>query len=250
MKDIKKTVRDGYAKIALKGTSCCSSADTAKAVGYSAKEISAVPEGANLGLGCGNPVALALLKTGDVVVDLGSGAGFDAFLASAKVGKTGRVIGIDMTPEMIEKATRNLRNGNYANVEFRLGEIENLPVEDNCADMVLSNCVINLSPDKEKVFQEAYRVLKPAGKMLISDLVLARPLPEKIKRDAKAYLGCLAGAVLEADYLRAIRRAGFVEVEIVEKNRYPVQLKCVDPEDVLLIEKAVMSVKIRAGKKA
>ncbi|MFC2071348.1 arsenite methyltransferase [Chloroflexota bacterium] len=172
--DVKKIVRAGYAEIAKKGSSCCScgpsccdstdiAEEVSKQIGYSEKDLQAVPEGANLGLGCGNPIAHASLKEGETVLDLGSGAGFDCFLAAQKVGKNGRVIGVDMTPEMLERARENARKGDYANVEFRLGEIENLPVADNTVDVVISNCVINLSPDKQRVFNEVCRVLKPLG---------------------------------------------------------------------------------------
>src|SRR3989338_7481368 len=216
--DIKKTVKDSYAKIAQTSGGCgcescgCGSNQAVKRqsgkVGYSDNEMSAVPEGANLGLGCGNPVAIASLKEGETVLDLGSGAGFDAFLASARVGQTGKVIGVDMTPEMIEKARVNTKKGNYRNVEFRLGEIEKLPVEDNSVDVIISNCVINLSPDKKSVFMEAFRVLKPGGRLMVSDIVLVKDLPDAIKESIEAYVGCLAGAVKREDYLVFIRGAG------------------------------------------
>jgi len=202
-KDIKKVVRDGYAKIARKSSSCCSvnsccgsAKEISKSVGYSVKEINAVPDGANLGLGCGNPVALASLKKGEVVLDLGSGAGFDAFLAAQRVGESGRVIGVDMTQEMIKKATENARKAGYTNVEFRLGEIERLPVEDNSIDIVISNCVINLSPDKRRVFREAFRVLRPGGRLMVSDLVLIKELPKTIKNRLMLMWGALPGLFL------------------------------------------------------
>jgi len=232
-KKIKDIVREGYGKIAKQETSCCcsssccgstpSSQDISKSVGYSNEEMNAVPEGSNLGLGCGNPVAIASLKEGDIVLDLGAGAGFDAFLASAKVGKTGKVIGVDMTEEMVEKAKKNAQKNNYANVEFRLGEIENLPVENNSIDVIISNCVINLSPDKEKVFKEAYRVLKPGGRLMVSDLVLTKELPAIIRNSVEAYVGCLAGASMKNEYLDYIRLAGFRNIKVVGQTNYPIE---------------------------
>jgi len=200
--------------------SCCSPQQTvskSKAVGYTDEQLGAIPDGADLGLGCGNPTALASLKEGETVLDLGSGAGFDCFLAAGKVGKNGRVIGVDMTPEMLEKARENTRKGNYGNVEFRLGEIENLPVADNSVDIVISNCVINLAPDKRKVFTEAFRVLKPGGRLMISDIVLLKELPDAIKSSVDAYTGCIAGASRKEDYLATIASAGFQDVEVVSE---------------------------------
>lgn len=239
MKDgeIKKMVREGYANIARRETSCCGPvsscgsdyAETAsKQIGYSDEEIGAVPEGANLGLGCGNPVALASLKEGEVVVDLGAGAGFDAFLAARKVGPAGRVIGVDMTPEMLDRARQNARKGGYNNVEFRLGEIENLPLADGSADVIISNCVINLSPDKPRVFKEAFRALKPGGRLLVSDIVLLEELPEYIRASARAYVGCISGAILKNEYLSAIKAAGFAEVDIVDETAFPIELMAND----------------------
>jgi len=233
-KNIKKKVRESYGEIAKKGSSCCcsptnepccgSEAKTAsKAIGYSDQEIASVPEGANLGLGCGNPIALASMKPGETVLDLGSGPGFDSFLAAQKVGKTGKVIGIDMTPEMIAKARENARKGDYKNVEFRLGEIEKLPAEDNSVDIVISNCVINLSPDKEKVFKEAFRVLKPGGRLMVSDLVLLKELPESVKNSEAAYIGCIAGAMLKKDYINAARKAGFKDLKIVGEVPFAIE---------------------------
>jgi len=270
-KEIKKIVRNGYAKIAKQGGSCCATSsccgraslaeDISKSVGYSADEINAVPEGANLGLGCGNPVALVSLKEGEVVLDLGSGAGFDAFLAAGKVGRTGRVIGVDMTPEMIKKAKKNAREGNYKNVEFKFGEIENLPVEDNSIDVIISNCVINLSPDKKSVFKEAFRVLKSGGRLMVSDLVLEKELPKAVKESIEAYVGCLAGASLKKDYLNFIEGAGFEKVEIVDETFFPVGLMANDvtakavknsshisKDDLKEIEHSVASIKVRAVK--
>jgi arsenite methyltransferase len=240
--DIRKTVRDRYARVAQKGrscctpvTSCCGSTDAvltheiSRKMGYTEKELEAVPDGANLGLGCGNPVALASLKQGETVLDLGSGGGFDCFLAANRVGKNGKVIGVDMTPEMIEKARENARKSNYGNVEFRLGEIENLPVADNTVDAVISNCVINLSPDKKRVFAETYRVLKPDGRLMVSDIVLLKELPESIKNSVQAYVSCLAGAMIKDKYLDAIGSAGFQDVKIVDEKVFPTDYMISDP---------------------
>jgi arsenite methyltransferase len=242
MKDqeIKKAVRQRYARTAREGggcgcapaSPCCGGADTAqrisKNVGYTDADLDAVPEGANLGLGCGNPVALASLKEGEVVLDLGSGGGFDCFLAAKRVGEKGKVIGVDMTPEMIDKARGNARRGGYANVEFRLGEIENLPAADNSVDAVISNCVINLSVDKRRVFGEAYRVLRPGGRIMISDLVLLKDLPRAVKSSIEAYVGCIAGAMLRDDYLGAMREAGLRDVKVVEQTAFPLELIVAD----------------------
>ncbi len=254
---IKKIVRDGYDKIATQSESCCPSSsccgkaslakDISKSVGYSNEEINIVPEGANLGLGCGNPVAIASLKEGDVVLDLGSGAGFDAFLAAQRVGKTGRVIGVDMTPEMLEKARTNAKKGGYENVEFRSGEIEKLPVEDSSIDVIISNCVINLSPDKESVFKESFRVLKPGGRLMVSDLVLVKDLPDAVRKSVEAYVGCLAGAVMKGDYLRFIENAGFHDIKIISQSGYPVDAMVSD-EGAKDIANSVVSIKIHAVK--
>ena len=198
-------------------------------IGYSEDELAGVPQGSYLGLGCGNPVALASLAEGETVLDLGSGAGLDCFLAADRVGESGRVIGVDMTQEMLRLARRNAAEGGYRNVEFRLGEIENLPVRDGEADVVISNCVINLSLDKPRVFREAYRALKPGGRLLVSDLVLLRPLPEKISRSAAAYAACIAGAALKDDYLEAVREAGFWQVEVLEETSYTLELEGDEP---------------------
>lgn len=245
--EIKKVVREGYAKIAKQGSSCCALVDSccggadlaediSKEIGYSEEDIKIVPEGANLGLGCGNPVAIASLKEGEIVLDLGSGAGFDCFLAADKVGKSGRVIGVDMTPEMIEKARRNARKGNYENVEFRLGEIENLPAADNSVDVIISNCVINLSPDKQRVFKEAFRVLKAGGRLMLSDIVLLKELPDFIKNSVSAYIGCLSGAIMRDEYIGTIKAAGFDEVRIMEENHFPIECMANDPTARAIIE--------------
>lgn len=240
-KEINKIVRESYAKIATQDNisccgpinSCCGPTNLAeevsKKIGYSNEEIKAVPEGANLGLGCGNPIALASLKEGEIVLDLGSGAGFDAFLAAQKVGENGRVIGVDMTPEMIKKARENAKKGNYKNVEFRLGEIEKLPADDNTIDVVISNCVINLSPDKKNVFKEAFRVLKPGGRLMISDIVLLKELPDFIKDSVEAYTGCISGAILKVEYIKIIKETGFQDVKIVDEATVSLDFWTYDP---------------------
>jgi SAM-dependent methyltransferase len=186
-------------------------------VGYSEEELASIPEdAAHNALGCGNPLAFADVKEGEVVLDIGSGAGIDVLLASKKVGESGRVIGLDMTPEMIERGKKNVKEAGVANVEFRQGEAESMPVDDETVDLIVSNCVINLSPDKKKVFEEAYRILKPGGRVLISDIV-THNLSQKIKDNMNAWVGCVAGALEEEDYLKTIRDAGFKDVEVVGK---------------------------------
>jgi SAM-dependent methyltransferase len=251
-KDIKEIVKEGYAKIAVQGgsccgpaSSCCGSADLAQdissKIGYSEEELKSAPEGANLGLGCGNPVALASLRRGETVLDLGSGAGFDCFLAANIVGEKGKVIGIDMTPEMIEKAKENAEKSNYRNVEFRLGEIERLPVGDSSVDVVMSNCVINLSPDKGKVFQEAFRVLKPGGRLMISDIVLLRELPKLIKESIEAYIGCLSGAIMKDEYVQKIKKTGFQDVRVIDETFFPIELMANDPTAKRVIDSLGMT---------
>ena len=261
-KDLKKIVRESYGKIAERSSSCCvptsscCGSDTyyeniSKTIGYTDEDLKSVPEGANLGLGCGNPVALASLKEGETVIDLGSGAGFDCFLAAKKVGKTGKVIGIDMTASMIDKARENARKENFDNVEFRLGEIENLPAADNSVDVIISNCVINLSPEKERVFREAFRVLKPGGRLMVSDIVLLRELPDFIKNNYDAYVNCVAGAVLKNQYIESIKEAGFHEVNIVGESFFAIssylnqELEKKLKED---LDNTVSSIKIHAVK--
>jgi len=236
--EIKKQVRDRYARAAKESSSCCGSVSSpccggksevtqghaSTMVGYTPEELAAVPEDANLGLGCGNPTALARLKPGETVLDLGSGGGIDCFLAARKVGPSGRVIGVDMTPEMIDRARENARKNGAANVEFRLGEIENLPVADGSVDVIISNCVINLSTDKPRVFREAFRVLRPGGRLMVSDLTLKKPLPEKIRTSVEAYVACIAGAMVKDDYLGAIRTAGFKDVAVVQEKAFPAEL--------------------------
>ena len=269
---IRKSVREGYAQIALQGSSCCGpgvsccggsdlATEIGRKMGYGDEEMAAVPEGANLGLGCGNPLALATLQGGETVVDLGSGAGFDCFLASRLVGAAGRVIGVDMTPAMLDRARENARKGGFTNVEFRLGEIEHLPVADNMADLIISNCVINLSPDKEQVFRDAYRILKPGGRLMISDIVLLKELPAAIRSSIEAYIGCVAGAVLKDNYLGALAAAGFQDIRIMEEATFPLDLiisdptlKAVtenlklDPEEAENLARTVVSMKVSARK--
>jgi len=254
--EIKIAVRQGYAEMAKKGrsccapvSSCCGAADvTQDRLGYTEHELQAVPEAANLGLGCGNPIALASLKEGETVLDLGSGAGLDCFLAARSVGEKGKVIGVDMTPEMIEKARQNAKKGDYANVEFRLGEIENLPIDDNSVDIVISNCVINLAPDKRGVFAETYRVLKPGGRIIISDLVLLKSLPEPVKGSMSAYVGCISGAMMKDSYIEAIEAAGFKEVKVLEETPFSVDYIANDPsiskEDLKEVGRSIVSVRV------
>jgi len=237
---VKKIIRKRYAKVAKTSGSCCTSSvsccsaptepQASKIIGYSEDELNAVPEGANLGLGCGNPTALASLKTGESVLDLGSGAGFDCFLAAKKVGKNGKVIGVDMTPEMLDKARSNARKGNYTNVEFRLGEIENLPVADSSVDVIISNCVINLAPNKKRVFEEAFRVLAPKGRLMVSDIVLLKELPKAIQENVEAYAGCISGAEIKEKYLELMKKSGFKEVKILEEKTYPIDCIISEPE--------------------
>lgn len=229
---IRQQVRSRYKQIALQEVGkagCCSpSAGCSEdaldlkplsvKLGYSPEELQAVPAGANLGLGCGNPLAIAALKPGEVVLDLGSGGGFDCFLAARQVGENGRVIGVDMTPEMISKARSNAAKGRFPNTEFRLGEIEHLPVADESVDVIISNCVINLSPDKPQVFKEAYRVLKPGGRIAISDVVMTAELPVEIKNDIAAYTGCVAGASTIHELESMLRQSGFIRFSIEPKE--------------------------------
>jgi ubiquinone/menaquinone biosynthesis C-methylase UbiE len=248
---VKKIVRNRYARAAKIGGSCCTSntsccstptnEQVSKMIGYSEDEMNAVPEGANLGLGCGNPTALASLKEGERVLDLGSGGGFDCFLASKKVGKNGKVIGVDMTPEMLDKARANAKKGKYTNVEFRLGEIENLPVADNSVDVIISNCVINLAPNKKRVFEEAFRVLAPNGRLMVSDIVLLKPLPEKLRKSAEAYTSCIAGAEIKDKYLDLIRNAGFRNVKVLGEKNYPLEYVISEPEAKEVVDSLKMT---------
>lgn len=225
--EVRKMVRDGYAKIAKTEKSCCGcDSEVSESIGYSRAELESVPADADLNLGCGNPVALASLREGETVVDLGSGGGLDCFLAANKVGSSGRVIGVDMTPAMLDKARANCKRSGYANVEFRLGEIENLPIADRTADVVISNCVINLSPEKQRVFNEAFRVLRPGGRLMISDMVLLKKIPEAVRKSVLAYVGCISGAEMKSAYTQMIKDAGFIEVKVVEEKR-------LEPEQIL-----------------
>ena len=265
-KAIKDTVREKYAAVAGNECGCCCGGPDldaiAEALGYSEEELEKVPEGAHLGLGCGNPLALAALKGGETVLDLGSGAGFDCFLAAYRVGPKGHVIGVDMTHEMVARARKNAEIAGLSQVEFRLGEIEHLPVEDESIDLVISNCVINLSPDKEQVFREAYRVLRNEGSLMISDIVVTGVLPDEVRGSAAMYAGCIAGAVAQEEYIRLLEKVGFHDIEILESRPYPLeQTGCCTPgeeliegltltkEEVARISDAIASVKIRATKK-
>ncbi len=267
-KDIRKEVKKRYGQIAKSSGSCCgpvksgccdavpSAKELSASVGYTPAELAVIPEGANLGLGCGNPVALASLRPGETVLDLGSGGGIDCFLAARKVGPEGRVIGVDMTPEMIRLARENAEKSGLKNVEFRRGEIEKLPLDDGSVDATISNCVINLSTDKEQVFREIFRVLKPGGRMMISDIVLDGELPESVKKSVAAYTGCIGGALKREDYLKAIARAGFTRVEIVAETRVPVDLWADFPEEAKTLSRdeikaalgAIASIKVSAKK--
>lgn len=230
--EIRRAVRERYGEIATAGgagcggatSSCCGGGDvstiaeSSAVLGYSGDEIGTVPEGADMGLGCGNPQAIASLKPGETVLDLGSGGGFDCFLAAPKVGDTGRVIGVDMTPDMVSKARANAAKAGFTNVEFRLGEIEYLPVADNTIDIIISNCVINLSPEKEQVFKEAFRILKPGGRLAIWDTVATAELPEEVRKDLDLYTGCMAGASLVEELETMLRAAGFTDIKITPKE--------------------------------
>jgi arsenite methyltransferase len=226
--EIRTYVRDKYAEVAKRDTtgcecmpvsSCCAGPtdsldDLRVSSGYSSEELGIAPEGSNMGLGCGNPLAIASLQLGETVVDLGSGGGFDCFLAARKVGESGRVIGVDMTPEMVAKARDNTRKGDYSNVEFRLGEIEHLPVGDGSADVIISNCVVNLSPEKLNVFRETFRILKPGGRLAITDVVASAPLPQEFKTDPTLLSGCIAGAATIEELNTMLQEVGFTDIRI------------------------------------
>lgn len=269
--DLREEVRRRYGEIARSNPALADRVATT--IGYEEGDLRSVPEGANLGLGCGNPVALASLRPGDVVLDLGSGAGFDAFLAARAVGPAGQVIGVDMTPDMVEKARRNAEKAGFKNVEFRLGTIEELPVESGSVDVVISNCVINLSPHKARVFAEAARVLRPGGRLMISDLVSLGELPASVRDSIAAYVGCVAGVSRKDEYLRMLHEAGFERVDVVHEKSAVEMLglsdpasaacACTDPilsstlsellksaplEDLLTAARLVVSVQIAAKK--
>ncbi len=232
-------VRKAYGKIAQAKDGCGCGPDArefARSIGYSEEELKAIPDEANLALSCGNPTALAGLKKGETVLDLGSGAGFDCFLAADKVGRNGNIIGVDMTPQMIEKARDNAKKNRITNVEFRLGAIENLPVADSSVDAVISNCVINLSPDKRKVFQEIYRVLKTGGRIAISDIALNKKLPEKVQKNMDAYAGCISGALLVDEYKKSVESSGLKDVKITSKGTS----SCIDPDTKDPIGRAIL----------
>ena len=224
--EIRQAVRDKYGSVAQATdtgcgcsiSSCCNPGDVSVALGYSPEQLTAAPEGANMGLGCGNPHAIASLKEGETILDLGSGGGFDCFLAAQAVGETGRVIGVDVTPEMVSKAHQNGASAGFKNIEFRLGEIESLPVADASVDVIISNCVINLSPEKPRVFREALRVLKPGGRLAISDVVATAQLPDEMKKDLALYAGCVAGAASIDELVDMLRKAGFTHIRIQPKD--------------------------------
>jgi arsenite methyltransferase len=228
--EVKGAVKRRYGRMAEQDKGCCSGCSCgtspcsqAEAIGYSREDLTSVPDEAMMGLGCGNPTAIADLRAGEVVLDLGSGAGVDVFLAADKVGLSGRVIGVDMTEEMVVRARSIAREHDYQNVEFRLGEIENLPLADESVDAIISNCVINLSPDKSRVFREAYRVLKPGGRLTVSDIVCDGGLPAAIKSDPDAWVACIAGALEHDEYLREIREAGFRDVQVLSSKGFDVE---------------------------
>lgn len=252
--NIREKVREHYASVAEGKTSCCAGASSgcgdenvSQKLGYSAEDLASLPEQAEMGLGCGNPISFARLRPGEVVVDLGSGGGVDCFLASKEVGPAGSVIGIDMTPQMLAKARKNADLGGYTNVEFRLGEIENLPVADHTADVVISNCVINLSTDKRRVYGEAFRVLKNGGRFAVADMVTLAPLPETIKEDVAAYTGCISGAASVEEVKEWLAAAGFERVDVHIKRKSSEFIR-IDADSKL--DDYVASADITAWKKA
>lgn len=239
---LRESVRRGYTRVAESAGEAPDRASAqSRAVGYAQAQLDLVPAEANLGVGCGNPTAIDELRAGEVVVDLGSGAGMDVFLAARAVGPTGRVIGVDMTDAMLERARANAAKLGLANVEFRKGLIESLPLDDASVDVVLSNCVINLSPEKQRVWDEAYRVLRPGGRALVSDVVLEHELPPAVRKSAEALVGCVAGASLRPEYLATIARAGFREVEVVREACFGDLVSLDDPRARALVEEARLS---------
>ncbi|MCE2893884.1 MAG: arsenite methyltransferase [Flammeovirgaceae bacterium] len=273
---IQKNVKSGYANILKRNTrksflpnifQCCDpkeiATDIGKKIGYSEDELRNVPEDANLGIGCGNPTGLASIKKGETILDLGSGAGFDCFLASKETGETGKVIGVDITPEMVAQAKKNAEKGKYKNVEFKVGEIENLPIESNSIDLIISNCVINLSNQKNQVFKEAFRVAKSNGRIMISDIILLHDLPDYVKNSVEGHIACLAGAVRKEDYINAIARAGFSDISIDKEAPFPIELMLNDPiaekivrennlteKEIKSIANSIASISISAKKQA
>ncbi len=270
---VKESVIKGYSQIAKrtdgglmsKFFSCCDptkiAADISEQIGYTSEALESVPEGANMGIGCGNPLALAKIKKGDTVLDLGSGAGFDCFLASVEVGQTGKVIGVDLTDEMLKRARKNAQSGGYQNVEFMKGDIETLPLENDSVDIIISNCVLNLSTQKEKVFKEAYRVLRDEGELYISDIVLEEELPHYLKESAAGYVACVAGAEKIENYFKYAEEAGFSDLKVETKNALPFELIMNDPiakqivkeldlndEQIDKISKSVSSITMTARK--
>lgn len=238
----KTSIKTGYANILKQSTQnklttslfqCCNPKDITKEVGrkigYSDEQLTKVPENSNLGVGCGNPIALSSIKNGETILDLGSGAGFDCFLASQETGETGKVIGVDFTPEMVNQANINAGKGSYNNVEFKIGEIENLPIDDNTIDLIISNCVINLSNQKEKVFTEAFRVAKQGGRLMISDLVLLKELPDYILNSIEGHIACLSGTIRKSDYINAIEKAGFSNIKTDKEQPFLMELFLSDP---------------------
>lgn len=267
--EVKRVVKERYGRVAREAGSCCSSSccgtaeprEVGKKIGYSEEDLASATQGANLGLGCGNPTAIASIQEGETVLDLGSGAGFDCFLASERVGPAGKVIGVDMTEEMVARAEANASRGGYKNVEFRLGEIESLPIEDESIDLIVSNCVINLVPDKKAAFKEAHRVLRPGGRMIVSDIVLQGELPKFIRESVEAYVGCVSGAAEKEEYLDSMRSAGFEDVRVMEEAAFsldwvtcrPADLKILDgleisKEELKGVERAIVSIMVRAVK--
>jgi len=258
--NVKESVVQSYSKLA-KATSgnlfsklfaCCNPKENSKAVataiGYESKQLQGVPEDANLGIGCGNPSAISSIKHGDTVVDLGSGAGFDAFIVAGIVGEKGKVIGIDLSEDMLALANKNIEKGPYQNVEFKKGDIENLPLEKNIADHIISNCVINLSLNKDKVFQEAYRVLKPGGRLAISDIILEKELPEFIKNSLAGHIACVSGAEKLETYIGYVEAAGFKDVQIVSKKNFPLELMMGDPMIYKIAQQLNFDINSKAAK--